>query len=45
METPWYNAVPVFTGNIDDVYMEEGNSTQHKKDSVVLMIPKEKALT
>ena len=36
MEIHGYNAVPVCTGDRDDVYMEEDNSTQHKEDSVVL---------
>ena len=36
METPGYNDMPVCIGNKDDVYMEEDNSTQHEKDSVVL---------
>ena len=36
METPGYNAVPVCTGDRDDVYMEDDNSTQHEEDSVVL---------
>ena len=35
-ETPGYNTVPVYTGDRDDVYMEEDNSTQHEEDSVVL---------
>ena len=35
-ETPEYNAVPVYTGDRDDVYMVEDNSTQHEKDSAVL---------
>ena len=42
METPWYNAVPVYTGDRDDVYMEEDNSTQHEEDSVVLTGVKQK---
>ena len=36
METPGYNGVPVCTGDRDDIYMEEDNSTQHEEDSVVL---------
>ena len=36
MEIHGYNAVPVITADKDDVYMEEDNSTQHEKDSVVL---------
>ena len=36
METPGYNAVPVWTWGRDDVYMEEDNSTQHEEDSAVL---------
>ena len=42
MGTPGYNVVQVCTGNKDDVYTEEDNSTQHEKDSVVLMGVKEK---
>ena len=37
MEIPGYNAVPVYTGDRDDVYMEEDNSKQHEWDSVVLI--------
>ena len=36
METPGYNAVPVCTGDRDDVYKEEDNSMQHEEDSVGL---------
>ena len=36
MGTPWHNAVPVFTGDRDDVCMEEDNSRQHEEDSVAL---------
>ena len=36
METCGYNAVSVCTGDKGDVYMEEDNSTQYEKDSVVL---------
>ena len=36
MDTPGYNAVPVYSGDRDDVYMEVNNSTQHEEDSVVL---------
>ena len=36
METPGYNAVPVYTGDTDDVYMEEDNSTWHIRDSLFL---------
>ena len=32
METPGYNAVPVCTGDRDDIYMEEDNSMQHEED-------------
>ena len=42
METPKYNAVPVRTGDEDDVYMEEDNSTQHEKESVILTGVKQK---
>ena len=42
METPGYNAVPVCTGDKDDVYMEEDSSTQHEEDSVVLTCVKQK---
>ena len=35
METPGYNAVPVYIGDGDDVYMEEANSMQHEEDSIV----------
>ena len=37
-----YNVVPVYTGDRDDVYMEEDNSTQHEEDSVVLTGVKKK---
>ena len=37
VETPGYNAVSVYTGDRDDIYMEENNSTQHEQDSVVLI--------
>ena len=30
-----YSAVPVYTGDRDDVHMEEDNSTYHEEDSVV----------
>ena len=36
MVTTGYNAVPVYTGDRGDVYMEEDNSTQHEEDSVAL---------
>ena len=36
MEIPRYNAMAVSTGDKDDVYKEEDNSTQHEEDSVVL---------
>ena len=36
MQTPGCNAVPVCTGDRDDVYMEDNNSMQHEEDSVVL---------
>ena len=42
LETPGYNAVPVSTGDQDDVYMEEDNSTPDEEDSVVLTCVKEK---
>ena len=42
METPGNNAVPVCTVDRDDVYMEEANSTQHEKDSIVLTGVKQK---
>ena len=35
METSGYNAMAVCTGDKDDVYMEEDNSTQCQEDSVV----------
>ena len=41
METPGYNAVPVYTGDRDDVHIVEDNSTQHE-DSVVLIGVKQK---
>ena len=41
-ETLWYNAVPVYSEDRSDVYMEEDNSIQHKKDSVVLTGVKQK---
>ena len=34
--------MPVYTGDRDDVYMEEDNSTQHEEDSVVLTYVKQK---
>ena len=37
-ETPGYNAVPVCTGDKDNVYMEEDNSTQHEKYSLSLQV-------
>ena len=42
MKTPRYNAVPVYTGERDDVYMEVDNSTQHEENSVVLTGVKQK---
>ena len=36
MKTPWHSILQVYTGDRDDVYMEENNSTQHEEDSVVL---------
>ena len=42
METPRYNDVPVCTGDRDDVYIEEDNSTLHVEDSVVLTGVKQK---
>ena len=42
MDTPWYNAVPVYTGDRDDVCMEEDNSTQHEEGSVVITGVKQK---
>ena len=35
METPGYNALPVYAGDGDDVYTREDNSTLHEEDSVV----------
>ena len=35
MKTPGYSAMSVCTGDNDDVYMEEDNSTQHEKDTGV----------
>ena len=32
----WVQCMPVYTGDRDDVYMEEENSTQHEEDSLVL---------
>ena len=43
METPGYNAVPVYTWDRNDVYMEEDNSMLHEEDSVVLTGMKSKA--
>ena len=40
METPGYSAV--WTGDRDDVYMEEDNSMQHEEDPVVLTGVKQK---
>ena len=42
IKTPWYSAVPVYTGDRDDVYMEEDNSTWHEEHSVVLTGMKQK---
>ena len=42
METPDYNTVLVYTGDRDDVYMEEDNCAQHEEDSVVLTGEKQK---
>ena len=42
MESPGYNSVPVYTGDRDDVYMEESNSMQHEEHSVVLKGVKQK---
>ena len=42
METSGYNAVPVYTGDRDDVYMEEDNSTQHEEDLIVITGVKQK---
>ena len=42
METAGYNAVPVYSMDRDDVYMEKDNSTQHEEDSVVLTGVKQK---
>ena len=41
-ETPGYNAVPVYTGDRGEVYIEEDNSMQHKEDSVILTGVKQK---
>ena len=35
VKTPEYNAVSVYTGDRDDVYMEDDTSTQHEEDSVL----------
>ena len=43
METPWYNAIPVYTVDRDDIYIGEDNSTHHKEDSAVLRSVKQKA--
>ena len=42
MEAPRYNAVSVYTGDRDDVYIEEDNSTQHEEDLSVLTGVKQK---
>ena len=42
MEIPGYNAVPAYTGDRDDIYMEEDNSTHYKEDSVVLTVVMQK---
>ena len=42
METHEYNAVPVCTGDRDDVCMEEDISMKHEDDSVVLTGVKQK---
>ena len=42
METSDYRAVPVCTGDRNDVYMEEDNSTQDEEDSVGLTGVKQK---
>ena len=42
MEKPGYNAIPVYTGDRDDIYIEEDNSTRHEEDSVVLTGVKQK---
>ena len=42
METPGYNTAPVCTGDEDDIYTEEDNSTQHEENSVILTGVKQK---
>ena len=42
METPGYNAVPVYIWDRDDIYSEEDNSTQHEEHSVILTGVKQK---
>ena len=42
MKTSWYKAVPVYTRDGDDVYMEEDKSTQHEEDSFALAGVKQK---
>ena len=42
MGTPGYNDVPVYTGDTDNVYMEEDYSTQNEEASVVLTGVKQK---
>ena len=42
MDKPWYNVVPVCTGDRDDAYMEEDNSMQHEEDSVLPIVVKQK---
>ena len=36
MEKTGYKALPVYTGDRDDVYMEEDNLTQYEEDLVFL---------
>ena len=42
METSGYSAMPIYTGQRDDVYMEEGNSMQQEEDLDVLTGVKQK---
>ena len=42
MKTPRYNDVQVYTGDRDDVYMGEDNSTQHEENSFILTGVKQK---
>ena len=42
MKTTGYNAVPVYTGDRDDIYVEEDNSMLYEEHSVVLIGVKQK---